>query len=193
MSTAALLVASAIVIGACSGAENAADGDATDGENTTTTRLEPTTSDATTADHGSTTTTEGAPSTSSPTGPVSVIDLGAGDCFDAAAPTIDPAEVREVDLVACEEAHDSEVFAQTAFESVDPAYPGEDELIDYATNFCVDEFQAFVGLPYTGSAFTVSHFWPTVTAWENTDDRTILCVLFRKGERLTGSARDTGL
>ena len=85
------------------------------------------------------------------------------------------------------------MFAQTAFESVDPAYPGEDKLIDYATRFCVDGFEPYVGLAYADSAFTVSHFWPTASAWESTDDRTIHCVLFRKDEPSVGSARDSGV
>lgn len=142
----------------------------------------------------STTTVVDVTTTAAPAeGPISVFELGVEDCFNASAPSTEPAEVEEVELVPCEEEHDSEVFAQTAYESSDTAYPGEDELIDYATRFCVDAFEPYVGLPYVDSAYTVSHFWPTASAWESTDDRTIHCVLFRKDERSVGSARDTAV
>lgn len=129
----------------------------------------------------------------SDTGTISVFDLRVEDCFNAAAPSTEPSEVEEVERVPCEDEHDSEVFAQTAYESADPAYPGEDDLIDYATRFCVDAFEPYVGLPYADSALTVSHLWPTAVAWESTDDRTIHCVLFQKGARSSGSARDSGI
>ena len=187
----ALVLATAAVTAACSG-DDGGDGEersapstsSTTVASTTTTVIESPTSSAADA----TTTTVG-----SGTGTISVFDLGVEDCFDATAPSTEPSEVEEVERVPCEDQHDSEVFAQTAFESADPAYPGEDTLIDYATRFCVDAFEPYVGLPYADSALTVSHFWPTATAWESTDDRTIHCVLFQKDAPSTGSARDSGI
>mgnify|MGYP001813142048 FL=1 len=152
------------------------------------------TSTTTVVDGPSSSTTETTSTTAvSDTGTISVFDLRVEDCFNAAAPSTEPSEVEEVERVPCEDEHDSEVFAQTAYESADPAYPGEDDLIDYATRFCVDAFEPYVGLPYADSALTVSHLWPTAVAWESTDDRTIHCVLFQKGARSSGSARDSGI
>lgn len=191
----ALVLAAAVVTAACSGDDDGSEeqrsapsSDSTTAGSTTTTVAEgPTTT--------STTTTTEAPTTTAvpDAGTISVFDLRVEDCFNAAAPSTEPSEVEEVERVPCAEQHDSEVFAQTAYESADPAYPGEDELIDYATRFCVDAFEPYVGLPYADSGLTVSHFWPTATAWESTDDRTIHCVLFQKGAPTTGSARDSGI
>lgn len=185
--TASVILVAALVLTACSGDDR----ESADPDPTTTTALP---AGSTTTDVPAATTTAPGPTSSAPeTGPVSVIDLGVGDCFDAAAPTTDPTEVVQVSLVDCGTAHDSEVFAQTAYESADRTYPGEDELVDYATRFCVDAFEPFVGLPYAGSAYTVSHFWPTIAAWDETDDRTILCTLFLKEGQITGTAKDSGL
>ncbi len=187
----ALLLATATVTAACSGddggggeQQSAPSTSSATETSTTTTVIESPTSSTTEV-----TTTTAVPGT----GTISVFDLGVGDCFNATAPSTEPSEVEEVERVPCGDQHDSEVFAQTAFESADPAYPGEDELIDYATRFCVDAFEPYVGLPYADSALTVSHFWPTATAWESTDDRTIHCVLFQKDTTSTGSARDSGI
>jgi hypothetical protein len=186
----ALLLATAVVVAACSGDDDGGDGQQQSGPSTSSTTAVSTT----VADGATSTTTEATTTTAVPgTGTISVFDLGVEDCFNAAAPSTEPSEVEEVERVACEEAHDSQVFAQTVFESADSAYPGEDDLIDYATRFCVDAFEPYVGLPYADSALTVSHFWPTATAWESTDDRTIHCVLFQKGGTSAASARDSGL
>ena len=116
------------------------------------------------------------------------------DCFNAAAPSTEPAEVEEVELVPCEEEHDSEVFAQTAFESADPAYPGEDELIDYATRFCVDAFEPYVGLPYADSAL---HRQPLLAhrlrLGEHRRPHDPLRALPQGRARRSGSARDSAV
>ena len=187
----AVLLATVAVTAACSG-DGGGDGEAQSAPSTSSTTVTSTTTsviDSPTASVTEATTT----TVGSGTGTISVFDLGVEDCFNATAPSTEPSEVEEVERVPCGDQHDSEVFAQTAFESADPAYPGEDELIDYATRFCVDAFEPYVGLPYADSALTVSHFWPTATAWESTDDRTIHCVLFRKDAPSTGSARDSGI
>lgn len=184
----ALLVATCVVVTACSSDDGAEQPTALSSTSSSSTSVPPT------SVAGPSTTTGDVTTTAAPaSGTVSVFELGVETCFDAAAPSTEPSEVVEVELVACEDEHGSEVFAQTAFESAEPAYPGEDELIEYATRFCVDAFEPYVGLPYADSALTVSHFWPTASAWESTDDRTILCVLFRKDATLVGSARDSGL
>ena len=168
-----LLLATSVVVAACSGDDDA-EQQAAPSSTTSSSTSTPSTSDA-----GPSTAAVDVTTTSIPVaGTVSVFELSVEDCFDAGAPSTEPSEVVEVELVACEGDHSSEVFAQTAFESAGSAYPGEDKLIDYATRFCVDAFEPYVGLPYANSAFTVSHLWPTASAWESTDDRSILCVLF---------------
>jgi hypothetical protein len=177
-----------VVVAACS---SDGPGELDVASSSTTSRTISTSAPTTSVAGPSTTTSEPTTSSAPAGGTISVFELGVEDCFDAPAPSTEPAEVEEVELIPCEEEHASEVFAQTAFESVDPAYPGEDQLIDYATRFCVDAFEPYVGLPYADSALTVSHFWPTASAWESTDDRTIHCVLFRKEGPSVGSARDS--
>ncbi|MBT8214675.1 MAG: hypothetical protein KJP12_05560, partial [Acidimicrobiia bacterium] len=76
-------------------------------------------------------------------GPVSEYGLGVGECFD------DPPDF-EYDASAiigtpCSQPHDNEIYA---IGTATGSYPGEIELNELADDFCLAEFDGFIGLSW---------------------------------------------
>ncbi|MGO2658304.1 septum formation family protein [Mycetocola reblochoni] len=108
-----------------------------------------------------------------------VFALTVGDCFTE----IDASEVTSVPVVPCSEPHDYEAYAAT--ELPDGDFPGEDELIATADDFCHDEFETFVGTLYGDSEFDYSYLYPQEAGWDG-GDHEILCLVYGQ-DQLTGS------
>lgn len=127
------------------------------------------------------------------TGDLDVMSLQVGDCFD------DPADlddvVFEVTAIPCSEPHDNEVYSVQSLATAFPrAFPGQDALWDYSYQACSGSvFDSFVGTPYAESSLEVFSFTPSEESWED-GDREFVCALFRlDGEKLSGTARGSGL
>lgn len=126
-------------------------------------------------------------------GEVDVLDLQIGDCFN------DPEEFEElvyaVAAVPCSEPHDNEVFAVELLDDVfSGTFPGFLVLDEYTYDVCSgDLFDNYVGISYFSSQLEVFAFTPSEESW-NEGDRGFMCVLYRFDlQKLTGSARDSGL
>jgi hypothetical protein len=103
----------------------------------------------------------------------SVLTLGVGDCLHAA--DLERGEsVSDIVTVPCDEPHDAEIFASRDLPAGD--YPGLDGVRAEAENFCLPEFESFVGIAYLESELDVYPLLPTSDSWEQEDDRTILCI-----------------
>ena len=103
-----------------------------------------------------------------------------------------PPEVEDLPIIECDVGHTHEIFATV--ESEEQVYPGVDALGEFAQVQCLEQFEPFVGT----SAFdsTLSYTWlvPTLSGWNDEDDREILCVLMsRDGAELVGSMRGTNV
>jgi hypothetical protein len=103
-----------------------------------------------------------------------------------------PPEVENLPIIGCDVAHTHEIFATV--ESEEQVYPGVDALGEFVQVECLERFEPFVGT----SAFdsTLSYTWlvPTLSGWNDEDDREVLCVLMaRDGAELVGSMRDTNV
>jgi hypothetical protein len=127
-------------------------------------------------------------------GEESVFSLRVGDCVqpptelgDAERP-----ELERVTAVPCSEPHTHEVFARPLFTATD-AYPGPNQLRAFADGACLSEFEGYVGVPYEDSALRFSYLLPSLRSWNEGDDRTVVCLLVATDERLTSSARASGL
>lgn len=118
----------------------------------------------------------------------SVFTLGVGQCFD------DPGSGGEVDrvpTVPCEEPHQNEVFAVFALEAGE--YPGEDEVTALAEEGCVERFPDYVGSEYETSELFVNYLYPLEDAWNEIDDRTVVCFAFLPDDTpLEGSMKGSG-
>jgi len=105
-----------------------------------------------------------------------VFSLKEGDCFNGAlANTEHSIEVRNVDLVSCDEPHESEVYA--VFELPDSIWKGEDYVFEQGGKGCQARFEAFVGIEYELSTLYVDVYYPLEASWKEMDDRAVTCVL----------------
>lgn len=127
------------------------------------------------------------------------LDLMVGECFNAptdlgadlgAAPQ--GAAVPALSVVPCEQPHDGEVYAVLLHpEAQGSPYPGQQEVLDFGTQTCVEAFQGFVGIPYEDSVYQVFTFVPDGPSWA-AGLRTLNCsVADASGAPITGTARDT--
>ena len=121
-----------------------------------------------------------------------VFSLEVGDCFND--PDTGLEEVSDVEVVECTEIHDNEVYALSDYPAEDDAsYPGLSVLDSYGDDFCFDEFEGYVGAPYTDSRLDFSYFYPLPDGWENADDREITCFLYDLDlKKLTKSMKSSG-
>lgn len=115
--------------------------------------------------------------------------LQLGDCFSA-HPGEEEGVLGTVDVVPCEQAHESEVYA--AMELPAGAYPGEAAVDTQAESFCEEEFEPFVGRPFLKSTLEASTLVPTEESWTLDDDREILCTVMSPfGLEEEGSLKDS--
>lgn len=125
----------------------------------------------------------------------SVADLSPGDCFDDPG---EAAEVSEVDLIDCDDAHDLEVIGSVALDG--DAYPGDFAAGEKALFGCLDHFAAYIGEPYETSILYILPLTPTEASWKS-GDREAHCVVYEPVPgsdgfeilRRTGSLRGSGI
>lgn len=127
------------------------------------------------------------------------LDLAVGECFNAptdldeelgAEP--DGAAVPALTVVPCEEPHAGEVYAVLLHPDAQGSpYPGQQQVLDFGTQTCVEAFPGFVGIPYEESVYQVYTFVPDERSWV-AGLRTLNCsVAEMSGAPITGTARDT--
>jgi hypothetical protein len=108
-----------------------------------------------------------------------------GDCID------DPGteDVSDITVLPCDQPHVFEAFART--EMPDGEYPGVPAANTAASEFCAEEFAAYIGLEYDASVLELLYFYPVEESWNAADDREILCFAAEQGEEpVTGTLRD---
>ncbi|MGH8928788.1 MAG: septum formation family protein [Acidimicrobiia bacterium] len=115
----------------------------------------------------------------------SVFDLEVGNCFDD---TEGSGPISSVPAVDCAEPHDNEVFAVLDYTDAE-TYPGTEAMREAARDLCIEQFDAYVGLPYLDSALEVFAITPTEGSWDS-GDREVVCSLYNADlSNLTGSMR----
>lgn len=118
-----------------------------------------------------------------------VIDLGesaVGTCLDVGDEI--GADVERLPAVPCEDPHTHEIFA--IVDSADETYPGFEALEAEAQAACLEPFEEYVGVSAFDSELFYSWLVPTLTSWEQDDDREIVCVVGENnGAPLVGSVR----
>lgn len=120
-------------------------------------------------------------------GDVSVFRIRPGDCFNDPPPE---RQLQQVDVVACEQPHDNEVFATVAHPAPEAAeFPGREVVVAYAEQACPEPFAAYVGANYDQSRYSLFPIVPSADTWGQ-GDRQIICALYdHEAGKLTGSAR----
>ena len=110
-------------------------------------------------------------------------DLETGQCFNEP----DSEEVLNVEIVACSDPHDLEVYrtAELPDQSFDPA------AIDNASfEICLDGFDGFVGTPYADSELDIYYLIPSEQSWSEGDREVVCAVYDLSGAQLTGTAEN---
>ena len=120
---------------------------------------------------------------------VEAVNLKVGDCM---ADDPDAEEVSDVDVLPCTEPHDSEVYA--AMDINADSYPGEEAVDTMAQEFCLAQFQPYIGTDYSVSALDIGYLTPTAMSWTLGNDREILCTVYRvDGEKLSTSVKNSNV
>lgn len=113
-----------------------------------------------------------------------VFSVQVGDCI-VSERLDDSEEVESVPVVPCSEPHDVEIYAETELPEGD--YPGEEAVTASAEEFCLGEFEPFVGLAYEESAYDFWYFTPLEDGWNIQGDRVVQCVIDTLGTDVTSS------
>ena len=109
----------------------------------------------------------------------SVFSVKVGDCLNEPQGT----EISDVELVPCDQPHDYEVFAEHELPEGD--FPSDVDTL--AQDYCLPEFEKFIGQAYDTSSIELTWFSPTQTGWDQQDDRLIQCIVTDPAGQTTGS------
>jgi hypothetical protein len=122
-----------------------------------------------------------------------------GDCLQgsaAIAAAAKPGEVRTVSgapaaqIVTCDQPHVQEVMGQVELPGDRGAPYPVDGAPAQATAACAALFETYVGRPLAGSSLGVSAYFPERAEWEQTNERTVVCVVTDPaGATSTGSVK----
>jgi hypothetical protein len=119
--------------------------------------------------------------------------VAVGDCGNVpdlrVGGALDPAAIAPVD---CAEPHDVEVGAVFDYPAgAGIEFPGTAAVDGYATDQCIERFEAYVGAVYEASALDILIVAPDEDGWED-GDRRVACVLYHVDfQDLTGSVAGT--
>ena len=119
---------------------------------------------------------------------VDVFNLRAGDCFTEPQGA-EEESIFTIPVVPCSEPHSAEVFALVTLPDGD--LPDQDAIDAQAAEFCIAEFEDFVGLSYWES---VLDFWtisPAEDGWR-AGDREVICTIYDPGGNVSGSLSGAG-
>ena len=117
-----------------------------------------------------------------------VFSLKVGDCFNGPLSNTEYSiEVRDVELVSCDEPHESEVYA--VFELPDSSWKGEDYVFEQAEIGCVARFEAFVGIEYELSTLYADIIYPLEESWKENDREVKCSVTEEPAMKVSGSAK----
>ncbi|HTW07879.1 MAG TPA: hypothetical protein VME46_10230 [Acidimicrobiales bacterium] len=144
--------------------------------------------------------------------PVAVFDLRPEECLNP--PSANPnLLVSTIKIMPCRDPHRDEVYCVLPYNPPLPTavprcppdpprywdvpgiltedYPGPKALSDFANSICLDEFQPYVGAPYTDSSLYYTDLYPSPQSWDDSNrrDRSIVCLLYDAGAPLTFSAK----
>lgn len=118
----------------------------------------------------------------------SVFNLKVGDCFDDESSN--STGVSDVPVVDCADPHDNEVYADT--ELPDGSYPGEASISETGDEFCLNEFEGYVGKDYYESVLRISYFLPSTQSWAD-GDRLITCYAYQLETKTEGTIKGSGI
>lgn len=124
---------------------------------------------------------------------VSVFSVKVGQCFNS--PKTVHAELSDLTRTPCSLPHDQEAYAIVAYANADgtpvSAYPGSDQLTQFAQGACAERFGRYVGTDYLDSKLFFTYLLPSPRSWEQASDRNVLCFVTTAGGTIKSSVKGT--
>jgi hypothetical protein len=117
-------------------------------------------------------------------GTVSAFEVQVGDCSNAELKE----ETVDIAVVPCIEPHSHEAYFTA--EHPDGPYPGATALEVFAEQQCVGAFADYVGIEVAESRFYFTYLYPSVSTWNDKQDRQVVCFVVSRDELVTGSLKD---
>lgn len=118
--------------------------------------------------------------------PPSVPGIAVGQCTDLQLSTSET-EVSAITTVDCALPHGWEAYAEHTF--ADGDFPGVAAIQSQTTEFCLGEFEAFIGVPYEESEYELQYLYPTELTWTHVNDRLLTCLVGSASGGVTGSLK----
>lgn len=112
-----------------------------------------------------------------------VFALQVGDCLNVA--DLNDPEIATVPVSPCDQPHDAEIYAEKTLPKGD--FPGDDAVQAAAEEFCIPEFESFVGIGFDQSTLDAFPLTPLEDGWNMRDDRLIQCVVYTEGDPVSAS------
>ena len=111
-------------------------------------------------------------------GEVLALEVREGDCVDLpdVSDDADTGGVASFELVACDVAHDAEVYELFDLTDADQ-FPGVAAVEAEAAEGCLDAFEPFIGVAYEESQFFFTFVPPSEGSWEGIGDREVICLV----------------
>tara|TARA_B110000238_G_C15946517_1_gene361321 strand:- start:267 stop:749 length:483 start_codon:yes stop_codon:yes gene_type:complete len=123
-------------------------------------------------------------------GTVDIFQIRVGDCFNDKTESLDASEVSSVGGIPCDLPHDNEIYDRTL--APQGVFPGEESITDIASQYCLANFEAFVGASYQDSLLNITYLYPTQDSWNSVGDREIFCIVFdMNDEKMLGSMENS--
>jgi hypothetical protein len=116
-------------------------------------------------------------------GSVSAFEVQVGDCSNAELEE----ETTTIALVPCVEPHSHEAYFTA--EHPDGPYPGATALEVFAEQQCVGAFADYMGIEVAESRFYFTYLFPSVSTWNDKQDRQVVCFVVSRDELVTGSLK----
>lgn len=120
-------------------------------------------------------------------GSVSAFEVQVGDCTNAELKD----ETTSLSVVPCVEPHTHEAYFTA--DHPDGPYPGATALEVFAEQQCVGAFADYVGIEVAESRFYFTYLYPSVSTWNDKEDRQVVCFVVSRDELVTGSLKDAGV
>lgn len=116
----------------------------------------------------------------------SVFSLEVKDCL--VMPSAGETMVESLNALPCDQPHDGQIYAEQTLTEL----PEQTELDAMAQEFCLTEFEPFVGTAYESSVLEVTFLYPTEQSWQQGDDA-LQCVAQHPSEMVTQSFEGSAL
>ena len=99
---------------------------------------------------------------------------GPGTCLDVPDSLGDT--VADLPVIECAQPHTHEIYAVVTYDE-DDVFPGDEALNAFAERGCLAAFEPYVGVSVFDSTLSMTWLVPTLSSWNDDDDRDVLCVL----------------